>query len=376
MSSLGGRVGFVMPQKIYIPDALQALAGKVKRGGCPPLTVRDLIAMFGAQKRRFNLVGKVKKALKKLDLATSPDFSTVSLSEPVRLIKRVKKQQAVLDELRDPMLCFGMLECVEQQRKIRRLRAIDEAPDVRSTPAAIPEWSIGPQETVERAIILLSKPGVDFVPVFNDPKNVLGVLSWDDFGIKSLLDKNSRYIKCRELMKAPVVVSESDSVYDRKDEIVASGYVIVKNQDGIAYAVVRAADLAAELLRLTESFLLLQEIESVIRNILDILNLNQIEFDGCLPPDRRNRHLSSADLEFSQYISFLSSDVVVRKLSKYKISGHLVESIRNHLGGIREIRNGVVHFHPDENSDSDKKELKGTRDFLLKIYAELPVDEA
>ncbi len=376
MSSLGGRVGFVMPQKIYIPDALQALAGKVKRGGCPPLTVRDLIAMFGAQKRRFNLVGKVKKALKKLDLATSPDFSTVSLSEPVRLIKRVKKQQAVLDELRDPMLCFGMLECVEQQRKIRRLRAIDEAPDVRSTPAAIPEWSIGPQETVERAIILLSKPGVDFVPVFNDPKNVLGVLSWDDFGIKSLLDKNSRYIKCRELMKAPVVVSESDSVYDRKDEIVASGYVIVKNQDGIAYAVVRAADLAAELLRLTESFLLLQEIESVIRNILDILNLNQIEFDGCLPPDRRNRHLSSDDLEFSQYVSFFSSDVVVRKLSKYKISGHLVESIRNHLGGIREIRNGVVHFHPDENSDSDKKELKGTRDFLLKIYAELPVDEA
>ena len=365
-----------MPRKIYIPDALQAMAGKVKRGGCPPLTVRDLIAMFGAQKRRFNLVGKVKKALKKLDLATSPDFSTVSLSEPVRLIKRVKKQQAVFDELRDPMLCFGMLECVEQQRKIRRLRAIDQAPEIRSSSAALPEWSIGPQETVERAIILLSKPGVDFVPVFNDPKNVLGVLSWDDFGIKSLLDKNSRYIKCRDLMKVPVVVSESDSVYDQKDEIVASGYVIVKNQEGIAYAVVRAADLAAELLRLTESFLLLQEIESVIRNILDILNLNQVEFDGCLPPDRRNRQLTSDDLEFSQYVAFFSSEVVVRKLAKYKISGHLVESIRNHLGGIREIRNGVVHFHPDENSDSDKKELKGTRDFLLRIYAELPLEES
>lgn len=365
-----------MPRKIYIPDALQAMAGKVKRGGCPPLTVRDLIAMFGAQKRRFNLVGKVKKALKKLDLATSPDFSTVSLSEPVRLIKRVKKQQAVFDELRDPMLCFGMLECVEQQRKIRRLRAIDQAPEMRSSSAPLPEWSIGPQETVERAIILLSKPGVDFVPVFNDPKNVLGVLSWDDFGIKSLLDRNSRFIKCRDLMKAPVVVSESDSVYDRKDEIVANGYVIVKNQEGIAYAVVRAADLAAELLRLTESFLLLQEIESVIRNILDILNLNQVEFDGCLPPDRRNRQLTSDDLEFSQYVAFFSSEVVVRKLAKYKISGHLVESIRNHLGGIREIRNGVVHFHPDENSDSDKKELKGTRDFLLRIYAELPLEES
>ena len=76
-----------MPRKIYIPDVLQAMAGKVKRGGGPPLTVRDLIAMFGAQKRRFSLVGKVKKALKKLDLATSPDFSSVSLSEPVRLIK-------------------------------------------------------------------------------------------------------------------------------------------------------------------------------------------------------------------------------------------------------------------------------------------------
>ena len=39
------------------------------------------------------------------------------------------------------MLCFGMLECVEQQRKIRRPRAIDEMPIERSTPAAIPEWA-------------------------------------------------------------------------------------------------------------------------------------------------------------------------------------------------------------------------------------------
>ena len=114
----------------------------------------------------------------------------------------------------------------------------------------------------------------------------------------------------------------------------------------------------------------------MIRNILDILNLNQVEFDGCLPPDRRNRQLTSDDLEFSQYVAFFSSEVVVRKLAKYKISGHLVESIRNHLGGIREIRNGVVHCHPDENSDSDKKELKGTRDFLLRIYAELPLEES
>ncbi len=365
-----------MPRKIYIPDALHALAGKVKRGNCAPLTVRDLLAMFGAQKRRFNVVSKVKKALKKLDLATSPDFSTVSLSEPVRLIKRAKKQQAVLDDLRDPMLCFGMLECVEQQRKVRHMRAIDASIEGRSGPVVIPEWSIGPQETVEKAIILLSKPGVDFIPVFNDPKNVLGVLSWDDFGIKSLLDKNSRYIKCRELMKPPVLVSESDSVYDRKDEIVSNGYVIVKNQEGVAYAVVRASDLAAELLRLTESFLLLQEIESVTRNILDILNLNQVEFDGCLPPDRRNRQLTTDDLEFSQYVSFFSGEVVVRKLSKYKIPGNLVDTIRNYLSSIREIRNGVVHFHPDENTDSDKKELKATRDFLLKIYSELRVNEA
>lgn len=360
-----------MPKKIFVPAELSSIAGKVRRGEEIVMTVSRLIGLFGATKRGFNVVSRVKKALKKENISTSPDFSSVSLDEPIKLIRRVRKQQAVLDELRDPMITFGMLSCVGHQRSLRGMRAVDSPLSRQRPPSIVPDWSLGPQETVERAIILLSMPGIDHVPVFSDPSRVEGVISWDDFGIKSLLARDSRYVKCRDVMKAPIMVSETDSVYEKKEEIVNNGYVIVKNDAGVAYAVVRASDLLAELLRMTEGFLLLQELESVVRNIIDIMNLNQADFDSCLPPDKRGKNLCADDLEFSHYVSFFSSAVVERKMKKYNISKPLLNSIRDKLNSTRERRNAIVHFHPDENNETATKEISGARNFLMDIYSEI-----
>jgi CBS domain-containing protein len=360
-----------MPKPIFVPSELSAAAGKVRRGEDVVMTVNSLVRLFGATKRGYNVVSRVKKALKKENISTSPDFSSVSLDEPIRLIKRVRKQQSVIDELRDPMVTFGMLKCVEHQRRLRGIRAIDLPALRKSAPEVGPDWSMGPQETIERAIILLSMPGIDHVPVFNDPRNVLGVISWDDFGIKSLLARDSRYVKCKEVMKPAVVVSEGDSVYDKKEEIVNNGYVIVKNDEGVAYAVVRSNDLASELLRMTEGFLRLQELESFVRNIIDILNLNQTDFDSCLPPLKRGKSLNSDDLEFTDYVNFFASPVVAKKIKKYNITAPLLKSIMDKINSTRVRRNAIVHFHPDENDETATKEITGARNFLADIYAEI-----
>ena len=360
-----------MPKKIFVPAELSSVAGKVRRGEDVVMTVARLVGLFGATKRGFNVVSRVKKALKKEKISTSPDFSSVSLDEPIKLVRCVRKHQSVLDELRDPMITFGMLKCVGHQRNLRGMRAVDLPLSRQRTPEVNPAWSVGPQDTVERAIILLSQPGIDHLPVFTVPSKVEGVVSWDDFGIKSLLERDSRSVKCRDVMKPAVVVSEIDSVYERKEEIVNNGYVIVKNDAGIAYAVVTASDLLAELLRMTEGFLLLQELESVVRNIIDIMNLNQADFDSCLPPDKRGRNLIADDLEFSHYVSFFSSAVVERKMKKYNISKPLLNGIRDKLNSTRERRNAIVHFHPDENNESATKEISGARNFLNDIYLEI-----
>jgi len=364
-----------MPAKVFIPQEIYQYVAKVKHGQDAVISVRELLKIFGGSNRKPRTVNKIRKAFRKLQLTTSPDYKSVSLNESVAIVKQKKRMHAVLEQLREPLVTFGMLQCVERQRKERLKYGQDGLREVVVLAEKSNEWSVTPKDTVEKAILLLCKPGIDFLPVFNTPENVLGVISWDDFGIKSLTTKNSRLFKCESIMKPPVTVSETASVYDFKQEIVSKGYVIILNQNNIAYAVVRSSDLAAELLRMTEGFLLLREIELIIRNIIDYLNFNQTDFDSCLPSDKRGKNWTTDDLEFSHYIGFFGTEVVKKKMEKRGIPRVMTERIQRQLSSIREIRNGIVHFHPDENNEAAANELKGARKYLESLYKEIVPDD-
>lgn len=359
-----------MPKKLFIPSELGQAIARCKAGGA--ITVRHLLQCFGGTKRNPKINSKIKKVFKKLKIMTSPDYRAVSLDETITFVKTKLKIDTLREQLQEPLVTFGMLKCVEDQRKERLARAVDGMVDEKNLQMRSADWSVRPDDTVDRAILLLSKPKIDFIPVFNSSRDILGVISWDDFGIKSLLTKKTNLMKCKDIMKKkPVLVSETDSLWDSKQEIVTNGYVIVKNDKDIAYAIVRSSDLAEELIARTEGFLLLREIEQLIRNIIEFLDLNQAEFDLCLQSDKRQKNITLYDLEFSQYVGLFGSDIVKRKMEKRNVPTSLTQEIQKTIEQIRETRNAVVHFHPDENTNEATAKLKSTRIFLDKVYKEI-----
>src|SRR5437899_8753088 len=60
----------------FIPDQLREQADKIARGeDSDTITVRTLVKWFGAERRGFNVVWGIRKALKEVGLTTRPDFN-------------------------------------------------------------------------------------------------------------------------------------------------------------------------------------------------------------------------------------------------------------------------------------------------------------
>ena len=195
--------------------------------------------------------------------------------------------------------------------------------------SSYPKWFVKPKEPLEAAVAILSQQDVDYVPVGESEDDFTTVISWDEVAIKDVQGMRRPKTLCEQIKNQAVFVDESDSVYDSKNLIQKHGYVIVKNDKGRSFAIVPASDLAQELLALTESFLLLHEIENLIRMIIDTANPSQEEIDACIEERDRNKGLTVDQMTFSNYCSLLRKgpEFFGKKLMRIKITKELSAQI-------------------------------------------------
>lgn len=362
-----------MRKQIHVPEWLKGRAREVHAGKQFVVSVAQLLAAFGKTKRSLNTNKAVSKALTACNLATSPKFTAVGINEQIQIIIRPKKQKTAPEtgrvNERSPIITYGMLKCVEMQRKLRHAGA-EIAPRPNST---YPKWYVKPKEPLVAAVAILAQQEVDYVPVGESEETFTSVVSWDEVAIKDVQGMKRTKTLCSEIRNPAVFVEESDSLYDSKNLIQKHGYVIVKNDKGRAFAIVRGSDLAQELLALTESFLLLHEIENLIRMIIDTANPSQEEIDACIEERDRNKGITVDRMTFSNYCSLLRKgpEVFGKKLLRIKITKELSAQMAISLEGIRETRNMIMHFHPDENDDGAKARLSKARDFIRKLANEI-----
>lgn len=361
---------------IFVPNWLKEQTGLIEKGHDVKVTVRELLMQFDREKRTSDAVSKIRKALRKQGLITSPKFFSVNIGALVQIKKskkRTPKDEDLKDDARQPIITFGMLKCVEQQKLLREIRR-DKLGEI--IPNTYPKWTVKPTDPVAAAVTILSQQDVDFVPVGETENSVIKVVSWDEVAMMDLFKKDRAKTPCAEVDADPVFVTESDSVYDKKQEVKKFGYVIVRkdiedDESGRAFAIVRAADLANELLMLTESFLMLQEIENIVRAILEETEPSQEDIDNALKSTDRGKQKSLDQLTFANYISIFTTEHFINKFKKIGLPDAMTHQVYLKLASIRDIRNKVVHFHPDENSDFAKEELSKARDSLRKILEKL-----
>ena len=74
-----------------IPDQLKDIADQVYQGAERTESVRTLLSWFNADRRGKWVVGDIRKALRKLKLATQPDFEDVWIDAPIKFQPKLPK---------------------------------------------------------------------------------------------------------------------------------------------------------------------------------------------------------------------------------------------------------------------------------------------
>ncbi len=319
---------------------LDEISKQLKEGVKPqPVTARTFIGWFGAQRRSFWNVINIRGSLEKFQLKTEPDFEYAYIDSSISFVRAPKKkagqveEEVIPDVYKDPTYRIG------------KLASANRGP-----------LSVNPDDTISRAVVLMTAHDYSQLPVMTSDREVKGVVSWASVGQRLALGKKDCE-SVRDCMVPHKEISSETSIFDAVDDIIANQYVLVRNAEKVICGIVTTSDLSQEFGRLGEPFLLLGEIENHIRRMIkDNYTIGELK-EACDPSDATRNIRSPADLTLGEYLHLVENPERWTKL------GVTVdrETFVNELQEIRRIRNDVMHFDPDGISEEDLGRL---RDFV------------
>lgn len=326
---------------------LERIAEELNGGDTPqPVTVRTFLWWFGYQRRRQGVVVEIREQLSNAGIVTVPDFEDVWVDSPIAFALR-KSDTPFTDSIlsNDDEAATTENGSVTVDRGSANTWVSREATYRVSRLAAANQGvvSIPPDGTLTQAVTTMMARGFSQLPVMTSDRTVKGMLSWRSIGARLAL--GTPVVAARDAMEQCHIVRSSDSVFDAMQAIVTHDYVLVRGTSEKIDGIVTASDLSLQFHDLTEPFLLLSEVENLVRNLIgDRYEIAELS-SACDPSDtgRVERIESVADLNFGEYIRLLQNE---ERWSKLKLAVDRVIFCQ-HLDEIREVRNDVMHFDPD-----------------------------
>jgi hypothetical protein len=201
-------------------------------------------------------------------------------------------------------------------------------------------------------------------------RDVRGVVSWDTIGPAMTL-RQPAPLFVRDCMRAHVEVRSTESIFQVINQIIASSYVLVRDERRAIVGILTTTDLSQQFQDLAEPFLLLGEIENHIRALIDG-RFTQPELLAARNDNDPERTVQSvADLTLGEHVRLIQNPANWDRL------GLLAD--RNVFGreleGIRQLRNDVMHFDSDRITDEERDSLRSFVRFLhyLKTHQPAPV---
>lgn len=324
-------------------EKLAAIATQLKNGVAPPKeSVRALLLWFGAERRGYRVVRRIRGALRRHGLATSPDFEWAYIDGQVAFTKAPpddKAPQGVADD-----------SPADPTYRLRSLASANRVPK-----------SVTPDSTLQQITTLMMTNDFSQLPVLTGPRDVKGIVSWKSIGMRLALKKPIATAK--DCMEDAKVLGASEPLFSAIAMVAGNDYVLVQAQDKTICGIVTASDLNDQFRLLAEPFLLLGEIENGVRRLLHG-KFTQAELTAAKAPGDDGRQIDTpADLTFGEYIRLLEVEVSWKKL-KVEIDR---ATFISQLNSVREIRNDVMHFDPDGLEDEDLKFLREFAQFLKKL---------
>ena len=345
-------------------DKVNEIAAKLRAGVVvPPITVREFLSWFGAERRGSFIVWWIRSTLEGSGLETRPDFQSAYIGSLISFVlSEAHKQLSDGEEASlsgaadlagtDSALLATTVSYADPMYRISKLEAANNPPVY-----------VVPDATVQHAVTVMLTNDFSQLPVMTNERDVKGVVSWTSIGTRLALGKNGN--TARELMDAHQEIRAEASIFQAIPIIVAYQYVLVRGSDNKIAGIVTASDLSLQFQQLAEPFLLLGEIENHIRRILSE-RFARDDFESVRDPSDGERTINGvADLTFGEYIRLLEREDQWAKL------GIPIDRVTlcKELDRVRTIRNDVMHFDPDGIPSDDLKRLRDFAAFLQRLHA-------
>ncbi len=346
---------------------LEKVAKALKEGRhVEPVTVREFLAWFGAQRRGIHVVGEIRDELDRVGIETHPDFEPEWIETPISFrlthgssggsFEEAVPNGEIEQPIRPEHLITGEVQSMlwvsrDPTYRISKLEAAN-AGVVR----------VSPDNPISTAVTQMMIHDYSQLPVMTSDRDVKGVISWRSIGTNLSLGQNLSLV--REAMEQTYEEVRADvSIFEAINVIVQHGYVLIRSHTQKITGIVTASDLSLQFRVLTEPFLILSEIENLVRNLIGS-RFNAHELREACDADMGTRKVDSvSDLNFGEYVRLLEHPERWERL-KLTIDRTLFCAL---LDQVRTIRNDVMHFDPDGISKDDLLKLRNFAQFLNKL---------
>ena len=355
-------------------ERLDEILRELKDGmASSPISVREFISWFGAERRGYMVAYKIRKVLESLGVTTQPDFDSVPLDAKITIYAPLGNDEAIhetnecVDEaigysnaasatteaafLPEDELISGAVS--EPAFRVSRL----EASDVKLV-------TVKPDASLTEAITLMLRHDYSQLPVMTSEREVKGVISWESIApILALTKPGSAVV--RDYMKPHREINASDSIFSALPRIIEYAYVLVRASDQRISGIITTTDLSSQFRQLSEPFLLLSEIENHIRKLIDG-KFTKDELISIVNPSDSERVIESvADLTFGEYIRLFENPELWKK-TELQIDK---KTFTKELDKVRIIRNDVMHFDPDGISEENHELLHNFVRFIHTVQS-------
>jgi predicted transcriptional regulator len=336
------------------------------RGEDPKTTVRDFLWWFYAQRRGHWIVRSIRRALAERSLRTIPNFEHAWIDATIRF-ERTDLESTTEEEVEEA----GEPQDDSVEQAVSGLETAEPvwvsreaAYRISRLAAANQEIvSVKPDDLVPQIITKMMAGGYSQLPVMTNERTVKGIVSWQSIGIRLAMGVSGQ--TASQLSEAHHEISDERSIFDAIPIVVAHDYVLIRDSTNRISGIITASDLSLQFRELTEPFLLLSEIENLVRNLIGQHFTPDELKSACESADtsRLDKVETVADLNFGEYIRLLQNP---ERWSKIGLSIDRVAFCLS-LDRVREIRNDVMHFDPDGITNDDLKALRDLTRFLQQL---------
>jgi len=326
-------------------DEFLSAAREAAESGSPHrMTVRELIGIWGARGRDFEVNERVDADLGNNGMTTAPDFRAVTLDDVVNIVLTTQVTPTAASPGLEEISREAPISPSDEISNDEGESAWDHGLTIGNLPSASRKvCAVSPDATYEEAITLMLTNDYSQLAVMGGPRDLKGAVSWKSIARARNANPDA---KLSAAISRPSEVPYAADLIGLLPVIQSQEFVFVRGADRTVSGIVTLADVVEAYGQMASPFFMIGRIDQSLRRIIETSFPMRTITSLCDPDGLRN--LTTCDeLTMGDYRRILeNSDCWAQlgwKLDRKTFCARLAE--------IAQVRNNLMHFNSDPLPD-------------------------